>query len=388
MSAPMAASPSAIEATRSDSLTRSSAAPVIRLVPGSCDARTASTGSSSIISAAMPPLTDSERRDGAVPTSRSPTGSRPSDRAPLMSIASPHARRRSMTAVRVGLMPTLRIRARDPRTSPETTSQKAAPLRSPGIARSSGARRLADPISTRRPSTFTSAPIAASISSVWLRVPIGSSTAVRPSANRPARSTADFTWALGTLGRYSIPCNGTLPPTSSGGHEAFAPISRSGATTRSIGLVVSDSSPLSSEANPCAASNPASSLIVVPEFPQSSASADAWRPCMPTPRTTESSISTPSARMQPAVDLTSAPVDRPRTWLSPSAIEPRISARCEIDLSPGTVISPSRRRALLTVAITGNPLSSAHGPSALPRKARRGAGRRLRDGGASGRASG
>src|SRR5207245_10839958 len=38
--------------------------------------------------------------------------------------------------------------------------------------------------------------------------------------------------------------------------------------------------------------------------------------------------------------------------LSPSAIDPRISARCEIDLSPGTRTSPCSRRSRLTVAIT------------------------------------
>src|SRR5260370_40239823 len=110
--------------------------------------------------------------------------------------------------------------------------------------------------------------------------------------------------------------------------------------------------------------------------------------------------------MQPAVDLTSAPDESPRKRLTPSAIEPSMSARCEIDLSPGTAISPSSRRALLTVAITGNPplppgervgewgvnwqhpWTSARAPSGLPRKARPGEGRRPREGGANGRASG
>ena len=42
------------------------------------------------------------------------------------------------------------------------------------------------------------APAAASMISVWSRVGTGSVTEVRPSAQRPASRTADFTWALAT----------------------------------------------------------------------------------------------------------------------------------------------------------------------------------------------
>ena len=112
--------------------------------------------------------------------------------------------------------------------------------------------------------------------------------------------------------------------------------------TRSIGRRDSDSSPASSLSNGWAASSPASRRMVVPELPQSSGSRAARSPAMPTPPMLDPSISTPSARMHDAVDWTSAPVDSPRTLLSPEAIEPRISARCEIDLSPGTLIAPSR----------------------------------------------
>src|SRR5436305_13440483 len=55
--------------------------------------------------------------------------------------------------------------------------------------------------------------------------------------------------------------------------------------------------------------------------------------------------------MHDAVDRTSAPAESPRTQLSPEAIAPRMSARCEIDLSPGIVMAPSNLRALRTVAI-------------------------------------
>ena len=209
-------------------------------------------------------------------------------------------------------MLTLGMRRRDPFTRLDATSQKLAALRSPGISMSRGARRAAGRISTRRPSTLTSAPMAVSISSVWLRVATGSTTAVVPSANSPASSTADLTCALGTAGRYSMPCSGSRPPTMSGGHCASAPISRSGVTTRSIGRVDRDSSPLSSEAKGCAESSPASNRMVVPELPQSSALAAALRRRMPKPRTAASSMSTPRALMHDAVDFTSAPVDNPR----------------------------------------------------------------------------
>jgi hypothetical protein len=42
------------------------------------------------------------------------------------------------------------------------------------------------------------------------------------------------------------------------------------------------------------------------------------------------------------VDITSSPFDKPVTWAVPLAIAFRMSARCEMDLSPGTAISPLR----------------------------------------------
>ena len=47
-----------------------------------------------------------------------------------------------------------------------------------------------------------------------------------------------------------------------------APISLKGLTIRFIGLFDKDSSPVSTTSNDCAASNPESSLIDVPEFPR------------------------------------------------------------------------------------------------------------------------
>ena len=64
------------------------------------------------------------------------------------------------------------------------------------------------------------------------------------------------------------------------------------------------------------------------------------RPAKPTPWTRASSpasvISTPSARSAAAVDRLSPPRPSPRASTAPSASAPNSSARCEIDLSPGT----------------------------------------------------
>src|SRR5207244_12572132 len=110
------------------------------------------------------------------------------------------------------------------------------------------------------------------------------------------------------------------------------------------------------------------SRIVVPELPQSSGPDAARRPRIPRPSILKSSITTPSDLMHEAVDCTSAPVDSPRTRLSPEAIEPNISARCEMDLSPGTVIAPSSFLAGRTVAITpGLHLPARRGGRSLPR---------------------
>ncbi len=174
-----------------------------------------------------------------------------------------------------------------------------------------------------------------------------------------------------------MPWRGTLPPTTSGGQSARAPISRKGATTRSIGRLDSEASPMSSDGKSWAASTPASRRIVVPELPQSSGPSAARRPFRPEPCTSEASACTPRARRHTAVDFTSAPGERPRRCEVPPASAPRMSARWEIDLSPGRLTSPSSLAALRTVAITTalSPSPSALESSALPRRSRSVAGR-------------
>ena len=50
----------------------------------------------------------------------------------------------------------------------------------------------------------------------------------------------------------------------------------------------------------------------------------------------------PSARIDLAVLRTSSPSSRPEIEVSPTARAPKIRARCEIDLSPGTRALPDR----------------------------------------------
>ena len=188
-------------------------------------------------------------------------------------------------------------------------------------------------------------------------------------AARPARSTALFTWALGTAVRCSIPWR-VAPRTTTGAWPSVvrtsAPIALSGSATRSIGLSDRLSSPSSTVSNGADASSPASSRIVVPEFEQSSARLGGSRPARPFPSSTRSrprgrgsfvverspsawgrgSEAQPSSApracpgtiraRQVAVALTSRASGRPRSSLTPSPVAARINHRWAIDLSPGT----------------------------------------------------
>ena len=152
------------------------------------------------------------------------------------------------------------------------------------------------PVSRRPGTTVTasssdrmSAPNAASIRSVWSRLRAGSTTLTGPDAQSPAKSTADFTWALATGETCRIGWSGRAPAIASGSRApprrpmTRAPMRESGSMTRSIGRRRSDSSPVSTVANGWPARTPTKSRAVVPEFPQSTTSTGSVSPSSPTP---------------------------------------------------------------------------------------------------------
>ncbi len=165
------------------------------------------------------------------------------------------------------------------------TIQNAACDGSPGTTMSIGLRFDGRTRMTRPPpsdATVMSAPASASISSVWARVGTGSWTIVSPFADMPASRIADFTCALATGGVHSMPVS--APPTTSiGGRHCFPspqtvePIAVNGSAMRSIGRDDSELSPNNVVDPSSPATTPASSRIAVPEFPQSTGLAAAWR---------------------------------------------------------------------------------------------------------------
>ncbi len=221
---------------------------------------------------------------------------------------------------------------------------------------------------------------------------------VSPSEKSPASRTALFTCALATSDE-TAPAR-SLPPgrTSTGGRPlapvaTSAPSSRSGLATRSIGRRESDASPISVAWICAPASSPVKSRMVVPELPQSRGPVGSSRPASPAPSTMASSrpmsgsragslrapsgregamkvralssagenalpigspgihgvpsprrIGTPSCARQRVVERTSPPRASPAIRLSPSAMAARISARCEMLLSPGTRSLPPALR--------------------------------------------
>ena len=97
------------------------------------------------------------------------------------------------------------------------------------------------------------------------------------------------------------------------------------------------------------ATAPITSRQPVPELPKSSAArglgeaADADARARARRRSPVRSTVAPSACMALAVLMTSSPSSRPVIRVSPTASAPRIRARCEIDLSPGTRTRPLQR---------------------------------------------
>jgi len=139
-----------------------------------------------------------------------------------------------------------------------------------------------------------------------------------------------------------------------------APMRVSGSTTRFMGRLRRYWSPVTTEKNDCPASRPVIRRMVVPELPQSITSPGSLRPCSPLPRMTtvspSSAISTPMERKAPMVAILSPPRRKPRTVVVPLAMAPSMIERCEMDLSPGTVISPLTDAAgLMVMVVTGTP---------------------------------
>src|SRR5712691_1607212 len=131
-----------------------------------------------------------------------------------------------------------------------------------------------------------------------------------------------------------------------------APIFRSGAITRSIGRRERAALPTRRLSNVCPASKPASSRMVVPEFPQSISSlggtSTRFFPCTMSTSGSGCSILIPKARNALTVCMQSSLGRNPRSVHAPLDNAAMIAARCEMLLSPGTVISVSIRGARLT----------------------------------------
>jgi len=136
----------------------------------------------------------------------------------------------------------------------------------------------------------------------------------------------------------------------------------SGWAMRSIGRRLRESSPVSRVEKLCPARMPSSRRIPVPELPMSSGPSGAWRPRRPTPwiasiisvperekragragsmlRTIPVSERAPMASTALSVLRVSPAKRKPVISVVPSAMAPSITARWEMDLSPGTETSP------------------------------------------------
>jgi len=186
--------------------------------------------------------------------------------------------------------------------------------------------------------------------SLWSRVGTGSITMVRPGVFRPASSTADLTWAEATGRRYSIEIGAAAPITASGSRLPArvmncAPISSSGRVTRAIGRLVSEASPVKKLVIGWLATSPISRRTPVPALPRSSTRSGSASPPMPTPSTVQMpsscrSTRAPRATIAAPVLRTSSPSSNPRMVVRPTASPPRMSARCDMDLSPGIRTRP------------------------------------------------
>ena len=124
---------------------------------------------------------------------------------------------------------------------------------------------------------------------------------------------------------------------------------------RRIGRLRSEASPSKVAVMPCPPTTPIISREPVPALPKSSTPSGASRPPTPTPSHPPAALARPrdggaerAAGLRRAQHVARPPAG-PRSRVSPTASRPRISARCEIDLSPGTrtrPVRPALRRAV------------------------------------------
>ena len=184
----------AITVIRSLSFTRNSSASLITVVPDANIAATAKIGTSSINLGIIAP-SNVMPRNWLDRTRRSATGSPVTSRSFKISISAPIICNASRTPVRVGFMPTFSIVKSEPGTIAPATNQNAAELISPGTITVCPIN-FAPPTTValmRSGSTFTVAPNARSIRSLWSRDRAGSVTVVSPSTIKPANRMQDLT---------------------------------------------------------------------------------------------------------------------------------------------------------------------------------------------------
>ena len=250
MSAPRPRSPSTTVAIRSDSLSRSSAAPRTIVSPSAKQPSSATSGSSSIASGTSCGI-DRRPLDRALRTSRSATGSsapnEPSGSRSPSTIAPIRSRIRRKPA-RVQLTPTLSSTSRDPRTSTPAAIRNAAEDRSPGTSMRSSSSSSALPTTVavtppvRSASRRTGRAGAQQHAARCGRGSGAGSITVVPSVSRPASSTHDLTCALATGSSYSIPVSGA-PWTVNGRKPSVACLDPGSHLTQRLGDTVNGAAP-------------------------------------------------------------------------------------------------------------------------------------------------
>ena len=195
ISAPIAFKASATTWIRSVSLTLSSSASRITVLPWACVAKSVIIGSSSIKRGMMsPPI--------SVPLSSEVSTVMVADLATWSIsesfILPPISLITSMIPVRVSLIPTFFKTILEFGTTSPATNQKAAEEISPGPTTSWAVKVCPPEIRISLPSTWSWPPNCWIISSVWLRVFSFSMMTDSPSAWRAAKIRADLTWAEAT----------------------------------------------------------------------------------------------------------------------------------------------------------------------------------------------